>query len=256
MTIIKFQQDDSVILVLDKKNRWLTKISENDFHCSAGKLELRRIIGKEPGDYVKTNRGKKLLVLKPTMKDWIYTVKHKSQIIYDKDAAMIAFLADIRPGMLVYEAGTGSGALTSVLATLVGSTGKIITHEVREEAFNIAKENFAILGITNVEQHLTDVKMGFAEGKAEAFILDLLDPWDIIPITTQHIQKGSMIVIFLATFDQLERTKQSLRKSGYYDISCIELIQREIEIKEQATRPATRMIGHTGFLMSARYTGN
>jgi tRNA (adenine57-N1/adenine58-N1)-methyltransferase len=52
--------------------------------------------------------------------------------------------------------------------------------------------------------------------------------------------------------NQIEKTAAQLRKSGYADIDCVELMIREMEVREGMTRPSMRMIGHTAYLVFAR----
>ena len=249
-----FKKEDYVLLIHNKKKRWLVQLQDKTFHCDLGRVNLNEIIGKKIGYTMKF--GSKLLhCVQPTAFDWIRNMKHSSQIIYEKDAAMIALLLDIQPGKVIYEAGTGSGSLTSVLSRLVGSTGKVVTHEVREEAYKSAKQNLARMGLTNVEFNLTDIKQGFVSGQADGLILDMVDPWLVISHVTEVLKPSGKLVLFQPTFNQLEKCEQELRKHNFTDISAIELIEREIEIKENAVRPATRMVGHTGFLISARFLG-
>jgi hypothetical protein len=52
--------------------------------------------------------------------------------------------------------------------------------------------------------------------------------------------------------NQIEKTTAQLKKSGYADIDCVELMIREMEAREGMTRPSMRMIGHTAYLVFAR----
>jgi len=52
--------------------------------------------------------------------------------------------------------------------------------------------------------------------------------------------------------NQIEKTAAQLRKSGYADVECVELMIRNIEAREGMTRPSMRMIGHTTYLVFAR----
>ncbi len=247
-----FKEGDPVILIFGK-DRWLVSATKKDFHCKLGRINLYEIIGKKPGDEIKSNKNKSLKIYVPTLNDIIRNVTHSSQIIYEKDAAMISFLANVQPGMTVYEAGMGSGSLTIILSRLVGSHGKVVTHEIRKEAFETGRKNVKKYGLDNVEFININVKEGFKEGKADALILDMGDPWEAIEQATKVLKVGGRIVVFLPTFNQLEKTKNELSNHGFFDIKTIELIEREIQISKNAVRPSTRMIGHTGFLMSGTY---
>ena len=43
-----------------------------------------------------------------------------------------------------------------------------------------------------------------------------------------------------------------MKKAGYADIDCVELMIRTMEAREGMTRPSMRMIGHTTYLVFAR----
>ena len=141
----KFQDGDSVLIIFDSRKKWLRKIEDTEFHCNYGYIKLNDIIGLEHGSMIKTHMGTALKLIAPTMMDWIDAFQHESQIIYAKDAAMISFLLDAKPGDIIYEAGTGSGVLTAVLARAIGPNGKVVTHEIREKAFKIAKKNLSLV---------------------------------------------------------------------------------------------------------------
>ena len=160
----QFKLGDNVLLIYDRRRRWLKKITENDFHCNYGMINLADLVGKRYGESIETNTGKWIRAVPPTLLDWFDHFEHGSQIIYAKDAAMISLLVDAKPGAIIYETGTGSGALTSVLSRSVGESGHIITHEVRESARNTAIKNHKKLDSQNVSFILRDVaENGFVD---------------------------------------------------------------------------------------------
>ena len=81
------------------------------------------------------------------------------------------------------------------------------------------------------------------------------DPWRVIDRCPAVLKAGGKIVVFLPTFDQMGRTVDKLKEFNFSNIKAIELLEREIQLKTGAIRPSTRMIGHTGFLISAFYRG-
>lgn len=249
-----FKENDLVLLVYDKKRRWMKKITDKAFHTNYGHVNLMELVGQPLGSSLQTNKGKWIKATLPTLLDWFDFFEHKSQIIYAKDAAMISLLLDAKPGDKIYEAGTGSGALTSLLSRAVGDRGSIITHENREDAQKVAIKNVEKLGLTNIEFISCDViEDGFAPGEADSLILDMGDPWLAIPRVVEIMKIGGRIVLFIPTFQQLEKAHDALDENEFKGIRTIELIEREIQMKKHAYRPSTRMIGHTGFLMSATY---
>lgn len=57
---------------------------------------------------------------------------------------------ELREGEKVLEVGTGSGYHAALMATIVGSEGKVVTLEVVPELVNFSKANLKGTGITNV----------------------------------------------------------------------------------------------------------
>jgi tRNA (adenine57-N1/adenine58-N1)-methyltransferase len=215
-------------------------------------INLGELVGKPHGYLIETNKGKKLRAYDPKIGDWIRSFEHQGQIIYEKDAAYISFLLNAKSGSVIYEDGTGSGALTAYLSQIVGPQGKIVTHDNREAAVKTAKKNLAKMGITNVEFHLRDIiEDGFTDGIADAVILDMVDPWRALPAIKTILKNGNKIVIFIPTYNQIEKTYLALKELKYREIRALELIERDIQLKEGALRPNTRMVGHTGFLIEA-----
>ena len=86
-----FQRGDNVFLVYDRRRQWMKKIDNKEFHCNYGMIDLGELEGKPYGYLIETNKGKKLRAYKPKIGDWVRSFEHQGQIIYEKDAAYIAF---------------------------------------------------------------------------------------------------------------------------------------------------------------------
>ena len=83
-----------------------------------------------------TIAGKKYLVMEPTLPDIMASIKRGPQWIMPKDSVQILFNCNIGPGKKVLEIGTGTGALTIVMAYYVGQSGKIVSYEIVEKHYN------------------------------------------------------------------------------------------------------------------------
>ncbi len=243
-----------ILVVLDTRKRWLTKvIGGKQFHCHKGFFEFDKIIGKPFGINIKTNKSVYLTIYKPITSDFLKQIPHSSQIIYPKDAGLILLNGGINPGGKILEAGTGSGALTLILATYVGVNGQVYSYENREVAHNTAKKNIMRLGLENqVSLKLKDVSTGFDEEDADAIILDLGDPCEIIPYAYDSLKPSGILTVFMPTYNQVEKVYLKLKEFNFGDIQALELIRRDLQLKRNAIRPQTRIIGHTGFLIFAR----
>jgi len=261
MTIANNFHDDDIIndgsyvlVVLDERKRWLTKtIKGKHFQTHKGFFKFDDIIGKPYGIKILTSKNTTLCVFKPIPSDLLAQVPHSSQIIYPKDAGLILLYGGINPGSKVIEAGTGSGALTSILANYVRPDGHVYTYEIREDAYKTSMKNIERL---NLSEYVTikhrDASLGFDERNADSIVLDLGDPWQIVPHAYDALRASGSLSIFLPTYNQVEKVFKKLKESYFGDIIGLELIEREIQLKPEAIRPKTRMIGHTGFIIFAR----
>ncbi|NHI90994.1 MAG: tRNA (adenine-N1)-methyltransferase [Candidatus Lokiarchaeota archaeon] len=247
------------VLLLNRRQprkRWLLKIKTEDekFHTDKGLVDFKEIIGKKYGDIIKTNKDDTEFILcKPTLFDFIMKSRRKSQIIYPKDAAIIILFSNIQPGSKVIESGIGSGGLTMALANAVKPSGKIYGYEIREDFIKIASKNLDRTGLSEyVEIKNKDASNGFDEINIDTIILDLGNPWELIPKIKTSLKGSGILTSFSPTIDQVDKTVHALKVNNFGDIHTIECLIREWQVEKNKVRPDLRMIGHTGFLTFAR----
>lgn len=245
---------DYVLLIYDRKRRWLLKAEEGKkHHTHRGVVNFDDIIGKLYGTTVLSNLNHKFYVVRPTPMDLILKMQRATQIIYPKDIGLILLNTGIGPGSRVVEAGTGSGALTSILANYVKPTGRVYSYENREEFLIIARRNLEKAGITNyVELKNKDILEGIEEEQIDAVILDIATPWQVVKLAYNALIGGGHFASYSPTIEQVQKTVKELKKEKFIDLRTLECIERYINVEEGKTRPETRMIGHTAFLTFAR----
>ncbi|MFW9929473.1 MAG: hypothetical protein ACFFD1_08790 [Candidatus Thorarchaeota archaeon] len=112
---------DWVLFRDEKGKEWLREITINGvLETHKGQIPFSEVLGKEYGSYVTYSTGLgNLFLLEPQLKHIQLYMTHKTNIIYDIDASIMCFNANIRRGSRVLEIGTGSGGLTLYLATLL-----------------------------------------------------------------------------------------------------------------------------------------
>src|SRR5438093_11825917 len=121
------------------------------------------------------------LVMVPSIRDEMESVRRKAQIIGTKDAPALLWNCDLKPGDFVVEIGAGSGALTLALAHAVGSKGRVVTYDVRPEFLDRARDNVTAADLESVvEFKIGDGRKGVVERGADAMILDIPDPWEAV----------------------------------------------------------------------------
>jgi hypothetical protein len=50
----------------------------------------------------------------------------------------------------------------------------------------------------------------------------------------------------------VKKNVEALKHGGFADVRTFELLCRDYQVKENATRPGTSMVGHTGFMTFGR----
>lgn len=246
-------EGDDVLLFLDPKRTYLVRARPGErFHTHRGFIQLDDVLGKRFGDKVSTNLGFHFFLLKPNIYDYLGKASRATQIVYLKDNALIVAYSGVGPGSRVIEAGTGSGALTSVLAHYVRPGGRVYSYDVRAEFQEKARRNLVRAGVSEfVELKVGDAVEGFAERGVDAVVLDLATPWLVVPRAHEALRGGGRFVSFSPTVEQVVKTVSALN-DDFVGVETVECISRRFKVKEGETRPETLMVGHTGYITHAR----
>ena len=118
-----FAEGDFALIVDPRGREYLQTLGrEKVFQSHMGLLAHEPIIGRCAGSRFNTHSGHQLIVLRPTLVQYVMNMRRTSQIIYPKDVGPILVYGDIYPGATVVEAGIGSGALTLALLRAVAAT--------------------------------------------------------------------------------------------------------------------------------------
>ncbi|MCI4348840.1 MAG: tRNA (adenine-N1)-methyltransferase [Thermoplasmata archaeon] len=218
-----------------------------------GVVDLSPYVGKSPGATVGW-AGVEYVLLRPTLADLLGHLRRKAQIITPKDAQYLLYLAGVGPGSRVAEAGSGSGALTIVLAHAVGAGGHVFSYDRRPDFLAVARENVAASGLAErVEFRERDVGSGgFDVTDLDAIVLDLAEPWAALGSARTALAPGGRVATYTPTYNQLERTVREMRTLGLKEVRSAELLERALHVGEGGTRPEFDMLGHTGFLACGR----
>lgn len=227
--------------------------SGEDFHSHRGIVKHDDLIGKTWGEQVFSHTNAPFFILQPSLADILNDIPRSTQILYPKDIGYIIIQMDITPGKKVMEAGTGSGSMTTALATAVGETGRVISYEQNSDFQNLAKKNLERLGLaSHVDFKLRDIAQGFDETDADAFFLDVQNPYDYIEQVRNALKPGGFLCMLVPTFNQVEKVLSVLRKTQFAFVEVCELLLRHYKTNPSRIRPADRMVAHTGFLIFAR----
>lgn len=250
------------VQLTDAKGRMHTIQLRDDghFHTHRGGIDHADVIGLPDGSVVRTAEDHEYLVLRPLLSDYVMGMPRGAAIIYPKDAGQIVQMADIFSGAVVAEAGVGSGALAMSLLNTIGAGGRLIGIERRGDFADIARANVrAWFGADHPawEVHvgdLADVLPTVAgEASVDRVVLDMLAPWENIDAVARALVPGGVVLAYLATTTQLSRFVEGMREAGSFtEPQAWESMVRTWHLEGLAVRPDHRMVGHTGFLVTAR----
>jgi tRNA (adenine57-N1/adenine58-N1)-methyltransferase catalytic subunit len=249
---------DRVMLLDAKKRRYLLNLlAGGEFHTHAGFVPHDEIIGGSEGAIVRSTKGAEYTVLRPTLEDYVLEMPRGAQVIYPKDLAPICMLADIGPGMKVFETGVGSGALSM---TMLRYGAAIVGYELREDFANRAVANvreFLDDGVLDrYDVHIADSYEGIDadHGPFDRAVLDLPEPWRVIPHLERLLVPGGVCVAYTPSIVQAMQVRDQF-KGKWLDARTIEVLHRGWHVDGQAVRPDHRMVAHTAFLTVARFLG-
>ncbi|RCV51558.1 tRNA (adenine-N1)-methyltransferase [Marinitenerispora sediminis] len=251
-------QDGDIVQLTDPKGRMhtITLRAGTAFHTHRGRLDHDDLIGLPEGSVVRATSGTAYVALRPLLADFTLSMKRGATIVYPKDAAQIVAQADIFPGARVIEAGAGSGSLSCWLLRAVGEEGLVSSYERREDFAEIARTNVErYFGRPHPAWRLTvgDLAESIHDTDVDRVILDMLAPWECLDAVAKALVPGGLICGYVATTTQLSRIVEALREhGGFYEPATWETLVRTWHVEGLAVRPDHRMIGHTGFLVTAR----
>lgn len=254
-------QNGERVHLVDRKGRQyaLTLKAGDIYHFSGETIAHDELIGKPDGSIVTLSKGKRFLALRPTFGEYVLKMPRGAQVLYPKDLSLIPMWADVYPGARVFEAGTGSGALTMALLRAVGPTGLVVTYEARDD--------FARTALTNIERYMGPVstlmpmRKNAYEGidlledgrPFDRLVLDLPEPWQVVPHAAKVLRSGGIYLSFVPTIPQVMQTVEALERTSVFgNIETFETLLRTWSIQGRSVRPDHRMVAHSGFLTVAR----
>ena len=248
--------------LVDKKGRQyaLTLKAGDRFQHSGETIPHDDLIGLPDGSMVRLSGGKTMMALQPTLAEYTLKMPRGAQVLYPKDIAMILMWADVYPGAFVFEAGVGSAALTLGLLRAVGDRGQVVSYEKREDFARTAMKNIerflgpaANFHLVQRDAHEGDWEMDGRPHVFDRVILDLPEPWNVVPHVPAALRAGGIYLSFVPTVPQVVQTVEALQRTRAFGlIETFESLVRHWNIDGRSVRPDLRMIAHSGFITVAR----
>jgi tRNA (adenine57-N1/adenine58-N1)-methyltransferase catalytic subunit len=252
----RIEQDSFVLVYRDRRRRWLVRPRDTPkLHTHLGILDVSALVGGEYGVTATTTLGDELTILRPTIEDLVMKLARSTQVIYPKDLGLIAVKLGVHSGSRVIETGTGSGATTALMAYLVQPGGMVFTYDLNPKFQAVAKKNLERLGLSkSVTFKEGDSKLGFAETDMDAGILDVGDPWEVIPSMKSALRPSAPMAAITPTTNQAEKLVAKMKEEGFVALETVEILLRHLEARVGMTRPSNIMVGHTAYLTFGRKT--
>ena len=253
-----YKAGDQVLLVDRKRRRYLVTLQPGaEFHSHTGAVAHDEIIGCENGAAVKSNRGSAFDTFRPTLAEFVLKMPRGAQVIYPKDLGPILMLADVHPGVRVFESGVGSGALSMAL---LRAGAQVTGYEIREDFAARARTNVATMlgedALGDYQVQIRDAYGGIDETNLDRVILDLPEPWQVVPHAARALYSGGIILAYTPSVLQAARFREALDEYGFGLAETVEVLHRSWHIDGAAVRPDHRMVAHTGFVSHARLLGS
>ncbi len=247
-------------LIDPRGNKHIIQLTlEGKLQTHHGEIIFADLFGTPWGSHVKTHLGKNFLLLQPSIHDILINTKRGGTIMYPKDMGYILLKMNIVRGVRIIEAGTGSGAFTTMLASTVGTEGHVYSYDARSDIQTLAGKNIEKLGLSEQVSFICqDVAFGFEQTSVDALFLDLPNPEDYLPQVREALKSGGFFGSLLPTTNQVAQLLKTLQAHNFSFIEVCEIMQRNYKPVPARLRPDDRLTAHTGFLIFARpmlYTG-
>jgi tRNA (adenine57-N1/adenine58-N1)-methyltransferase len=245
---------DTILLIAkDRRSYVRTLTAGADLHTHLGLIRHDDLNGQRFGSEIRTHLNELFFLLRPQVPDLIAHARHETAIVQPKDLGYIALKLGVRPGAIVVEAGTGSGALTLALALLVGDTGRVHSYERKQPLQEVAMKNLKRAGILNrVDLIVRDIADGFEVSDADALFLDVPTPWDYLMQARAALKGSGIFGAIVPTINQVITLVDALYSGAWFLVEVEELLLRQYKISPSRIRPEDKMVGHTGYLVFAR----
>jgi tRNA (adenine57-N1/adenine58-N1)-methyltransferase len=176
-------------------------------------------------------------------------LKRAPQVMLPKDIGMVIAYSGIDRNSKCFDAGSGSGWLAVSLARVAK---EVTSYEMRDEFLKVAQKNAEAEGLTNLKVRKGDPIKKIVPKNLDLVTLDMPDSDKAVPNGFKALKKGGHIFGYLPHIEQLKKFVRALNKTGFQNIYCCEIIQREIMTRAEGTRPSTKGLWHTAYLVFAR----
>lgn len=219
-----------------------------------GVLELPEDV--TPGTVIETHLGEAFEVRRLRGPDLFDHLERTGAPMMPRDIGLVIGHTGVASGDRALDAGTGTG----VLAAYLGRLGvEVTTYERDPEFADVARENMQTAGVSDLVEirtgDLTD-ELDDLEGGFDILTLDTGDAPAVVDRADELLAPGGFLAVYSPFVESTRECVEAARSGGLSDIITLETIQREMDFDKRGSRPSTAGVGHTGYLLFARFRPN
>ena len=214
------QAGEDVLFIDNKEREYLRTLKLGSrISLHKGSFQSEEIIGLPEGSLVYTTKNEPFRILRPTYAHLIPNLPRRAQVIYPKDTAVMLLWGDVFPGAAVIEVGAGPGALTIALLRAIGPTGTLTTVEIRQDHIDMSRATVArFFGeAPNWTIQLADAYEGLPAHDADRILVDIPEPWRLLPHVAQALRYGGVFLSYVPTIVQVKALVDDLRAHPGFD---------------------------------------
>ncbi len=241
---------DSRVLVVRGSREFLLEPGTTQ-ETDLGVIELPEDV--EPGSVVETHLGEPFEVRRLRGPDLFDHLERTGAPMMPRDIGLVVGHTGVASGDRVLDAGTGTG----VLAAYLGRLGVEVTTYERDPAFaEVAEANMSTAGVAEaVDVRTGDLTEALAdlEGEFDLLTLDTEDAAAVVERADELLAPGGFVAVYSPFIEATREAVEAARRAGLSDIETLETIQREMDFDDRGSRPSTAGVGHTGYLVFARF---
>ncbi|SMO52417.1 methyltransferase domain-containing protein [Halorubrum cibi] len=254
---------DAAYLLVHEDREYLLEPGE-EFGTDLGVLEVPENVAA--GDTVESHLGTAFEVRELRGPDLFDHLERTGAPMMPRDVGLVMGLTGVAAGDRVLDAGTGTG----ILAAHLGRVGAdVTTYEVDPEFADVARENMRVAGVEERVEVRTgdlveevdalldggdesDEATGTTHRPFDVLTLDTGDAPAIVSHAPDLLVSGGFLAVYSPFVEGTREAVTAAREAGLAEIETLETIQREMDFSDRGSRPSTRGVGHTGYLVIAR----
>jgi len=251
--------DNQLVVIKTPKNKYLSVIEKDkEFITNEGKFQFSDI--QKIPSIITTSTGIDFQIYSPTYKEFVLLMKRGPQIIYPKDVGQIIVESNINNASKVLEIGSGSGALTLYMYSLLKNSGKL--YSLDSSKINQRRASKTIsrflstysqdsVDVTFINEKLINFNLKSLDEDIDTIITDVPEPWEFF--INNKIENNLSWVSYLPSISQIMKINNTLIENNFQDIEVKEVILRDWIVDQKVVRPTNKLVSHTGFLISAKF---